>query len=94
MLKKHCFWPIFPIFWAKKIFIENPALSYTSSYGFLASCQNLEKTNDTISRKRPDRRKDGQTLFHRTLLANVKYESNGDKNRNLSLDEYLNNVET
>ena len=32
---------------------------------------NLEKTNDTITRKRPDRRKDGQTLFYRTLLVTV-----------------------
>ena len=37
--------------------LENPA--GTTSYGFLAPCQNLEKTNDTIPRKRPDRRKDG-----------------------------------
>ena len=77
MLKKHCFWPIFPIFGAKKIFIENPALSYTSSYGFLASCQNLEKTNDTISRKRPDRQKGGQALFYRTLPATAAGPING-----------------
>ena len=36
---------------------------------------NLEKTNDTIPRKYPDRRKneqkDRQTLFHRTLPANA-----------------------
>ena len=58
--KKPCFWPIFPIFGAKKIFLENPALSCTTSYGFLAPCQNLEKVNDTIQRKCPDRRKDGR----------------------------------
>ena len=46
--KKPCFWPIFPIFGAKKIFLENLALSCTTSYGFLAPCQNLEKVNDTI----------------------------------------------
>ena len=40
---------------AKKVFPENPALSHTTSYRFLASCQNLEKPNDTIPRKRPDR---------------------------------------
>ena len=40
------FWPIFPIFGAKNFFLENPALSCTTSYGFLASCQNVEKTND------------------------------------------------
>ena len=47
-----------PIFWVKNFFLENPALSRTTSYGFLASCQNLEKTNNKIPRKRPDRRKD------------------------------------
>ena len=54
------FWPIFPIFGAKNFFLENPALSRTTSYGFLASCQNLEKTNNTIPRKRLDRWKDGR----------------------------------
>ena len=58
--KKPCFWPIFPIFGAKKIFLENPALSHTTSYGFLASCQNSEKVNDTIQRKCPDRWKGGR----------------------------------
>ena len=51
---------IFPIFRAKKIFLENPALSRTTSYGFLAPCQNLENVNDTIQSKCPDRQKDGQ----------------------------------
>ena len=50
--KKPYFWPIlgpiFPILGAKNIFLENPALSCTTSYGFLAPCQNLEKVNDTI----------------------------------------------
>ena len=36
-------------------------LSRTTSYGFLASCQNLEKVNDTIQRKCPGRQKDGRT---------------------------------
>ena len=67
--KKPYFWPIFPIFGAKNIFLENLALSCTTSYGFLATCQNLEKVNDTIQRKRLERWKDGQTLFYRTLLA-------------------------
>ena len=30
------------------------------SYGFLATCQNLEKVNDTIQRKCPERRKNRQ----------------------------------
>ena len=53
------FGSIFPIFEAKKIFPEIPALSHTTSYGFLAPCQNLEKIDYTIPRKCPDRRKDG-----------------------------------
>ena len=36
------------------------------SFGFLASRQNLEKTNDPIPRKHPDRGKDRQTLICRT----------------------------
>ena len=59
--KKLCFWSIFPIFGANKIFLENPALSSTTLYEFLAPCQNLEKVNDTIQRKRPDRQKDRRT---------------------------------
>ena len=56
-IQKVLFLAHFPNFWGKKFFLENPALSCTT--GFLVSCQNLEKTNDTIPRKRPDRRKDG-----------------------------------
>ena len=48
------FWSIFPILGAKKIFPENPVLSRTTSYGFLAP-----KNNDTIPRKHPEREKDG-----------------------------------
>ena len=55
--KKPCFWPIFG---AKNIFLENPALSRITSYWFLAPCQNLEKFNDTIQRKRLDRQTEGQ----------------------------------
>ena len=70
------FGSIFPIFGAKKNFLENLALSCTTSFGFLAPCQNLEKVNDTIQRKCPDRQKDrwkdGQTLFYRTLLATAR----------------------
>ena len=57
--KKLCFWPIFPIFGAKKIFVENPSLSHATSYRFLAPCQNLEKVDDVIQRKHPDRRTEG-----------------------------------
>ena len=43
--EKLCFWLIFGPF---SQFLENPALSCTTSYWFLVPCQNLEKTNDTI----------------------------------------------
>ena len=75
--KRPCFWPIlglFSQFLAQKkfkIFLENLALSCTTSYGFLVPCQNLEKVNDTIQRKCPDRWKDRQNLFHRTLPVTV-----------------------
>ena len=63
--KKLCFWPILwsisPIFRAKKIFLENPAPSHTTSYEFLAPCKNLEKVNDAIQRKHPHKRMEGKT---------------------------------
>ena len=61
IFKKPVFGP-FSQFWRQKNFFpENPALSRTTSYGFLASCQNLEKTNDKIPTKRLERRKDRRT---------------------------------
>ena len=62
----------------KIVFLGNLPLPHVTSHGFLASSQNLEKTNDTIPRKCLDRgkdrpkdgQKDKQTLFHRTLPAN------------------------
>ena len=45
----------------KKFFQENVALSGTISYGFLALNQNSEKSND--------RKKNGQTLLHKTPPA-------------------------
>ena len=61
--KKPVFGPFlahFPNFW-RNFFLENRALSSTTSYGFVASCQNLEKTNDSIPRKHLDRQKDRRT---------------------------------
>ena len=64
------FWVHFPNFWGKKIFLENPALSGTTSYGFLAPCQNLKKLMIQFKENaRTDGRKEGQTLFYRTLPA-------------------------
>ena len=54
------FWTIFPIFGAKNFFLENLALSSTTSYEFLAPCQKLKETNDTIPRKRLDKRTEGR----------------------------------
>ena len=51
--KNPCFWSIFPILGAQR-------LCHANLYRFLAPCQNLEKTNDTIPRKQPDRCKDGR----------------------------------
>ena len=69
IFKKPCFWPFltyFPNFLGNIFFLENPSLSPTTSYGFLASCQNSEKTNNTIPENartdgRTDRRTDGWT---------------------------------
>ena len=36
-------------------------MSCTTTYGFLAACQNLGQTNDSIRRKCLDRRKDRRT---------------------------------
>ena len=62
-LKKPCFWPIlgpFSQFLGQQKFSWRIWLSRTTSYGFLAPCQNLEKVNDTIRRKHPNRWKDGR----------------------------------
>lgn len=59
------FWIILPIFGAKDSFPENPAQSRTTSYGLLASCKNLEKTNGSIPRKYPDRQKEREGQMDR-----------------------------
>ena len=67
------FWVNFPNFWGKFFFWEI-WLSHATLYGFLAPCQNLEKTNDTIPTKHLDRwkdrwkdkQKDEQTLVYST----------------------------
>ena len=69
VFKKSYFWPIFgqfSQFLGQNFFLlENPALLCITSYEFLASCQNLQKNNDTIPKKRLDRwrngRKEGRT---------------------------------
>ena len=54
------FGSFFQILGQKQIFSENPALSRTASYEFLAPCQISEKTYDTITRKCLGRRTDGR----------------------------------
>ena len=61
--KNPYFWPFFGVFshfWGKIFFPENLALSRTTSYGILAPFQNLEKANDIIPTKHPDRWKDSR----------------------------------
>ena len=90
IFKRPCLWPIFwtifPILGAKIFFLENRSVTH-NSYGLLASCQNLEKTNDKIPRKCPDRQKAGQTLFHRTLLANTGGPKSQAYQQNLKEDK-------
>ena len=56
--KKPCCWPFLAHF---PKFLENLALSHTTSYGFLAPCKNLEKPDDAIPRKSMERQKDRRT---------------------------------
>ena len=73
----------------KIVFLGNLPLPHVTSYGFLASCQNLEKTNDTIPRKRPDRRKGGQALFYRTLPATAASPTSGGEHLLSTLRVYI-----
>ena len=73
--KKNYFWPILPIFGAKKFFFQNICLLRTTPHTPLTSCWVSEKINETIPRKFPDGRTEGpkdwrtkgQTLSHRTF---------------------------
>ena len=60
-----------PHLWDEKYFPKGPALSRTSSYRFLISRQNLQKTKDPIPLKRQVRwtggGNDEKTLFCRNL---------------------------
>ena len=71
--KKPCFWPIFPLFGAKKIFLENPALSRTKSLIQLKENAWTDGRKDGQKDGRKEGRKDGQTLFYRTLLATARH---------------------
>ena len=70
--KKPYFWPIFHIFWSKKIiFSKNSAPSRKTPQGLLTTSWVLEKHNQPIPRKLQDRRTDGWTLIHKTLPVKV-----------------------
>ena len=65
----------------QKKFPENPALSRTTSYRFLALCQNSEKTmihfqentgTEGWTEGQTERQKDGQILFYRTLPTTTR----------------------
>ena len=62
--KKPCFLPILDPFseflGQKKLSWKIQLCHAQLKYRFLAPCQNLEKINDAIQGKRPDRRKDGR----------------------------------
>ena len=59
IFKKPCFWPIFPIFGTKNFFLENSAVTHFT--WVFSTMPKFRKTNDTIPRKCPDRRKDERT---------------------------------
>ena len=88
-IQKTLFFGPFSQFLGKIFFFWKIRLSHTISYGFLASCQNLEKTNDTIPRKRPDRRKGGQALFYRTLPATAASPTSGGEHLLSTLRVYI-----
>ena len=61
------FGPILPIFGPLNFFFKNPALLRTTSHWSLPTYQFSKKSNGRIPRNCPDRRKDGQDWFYRTL---------------------------
>ena len=81
--KKPCFWPIiFSQFLGQNFFLsENPALLRTTSCGFQAPCQNLEKTNYAIPRKRPGRRKDDRRTDRPYFIGPFRLQPGFQKKR-------------
>ena len=64
--------PYFGSFLGQFFLPKNMALSHTNSCELLIALQNIEKTNDTISRKHADRRTmQGKGLFHRTVYCQM-----------------------
>ena len=68
--------PFFPNFLEKKNFLENPTLSCTISYGFLAPCQDLmlmiQFKENVLTDRRMEGQKDGKALFYRTNSATFR----------------------
>ena len=78
--KKTCFWPISPLFGAKKVFSKKLGCN-------AQLCQNSEESNDPIPRKTPTQisgGRDGKTLFDMVLPATAR----GLTNR-IAVDCYL-----
>ena len=69
--KRPCFWTIFGPF--SFISLENLVLSCTTSYGFLAPCQNIEKNGLT------DRRMEGQTEGQKDRRTDERMERRTDR---------------
>ena len=64
--KKPYFRPISQTIERKAFFLTTPVLSRTTSKGFLAACQNSEKSDDPIPTKKPEQtagQKNIQTYF-------------------------------
>ena len=76
------FWPIYPNFGAQIFFSGKSDSAKHNFIWFLAPCQNLEKINDAIPRKRLNRRKDGQKdrsyfMEHLRLPPGVQQKNTG-----------------
>ena len=55
------FWSILSILGENFFFLENPAMSHTTSYGFLAPCQNFELKMQFQENAQTDKRTEGQS---------------------------------
>ena len=59
--KNPTFWPIFGLIGVLfLLLLKNPRLSHKTSYGLLAPFHYLEKPNDSIQKKSPNRHTSGQ----------------------------------
>ena len=66
---KTSFLALFAHFWGNENFFEISGFDMHNFTWFSITMPKIRKTNNQIPRKLPERRTDGETLFHRTLLA-------------------------